>query len=243
MGKIRLSRGDQVVSVDFVPRIPMEADENRPVKKRSRKASKVQAAEAAAREPLADITDRLVAAAAAEDDDKKRGGYESFSIPNTLAESYIEFLIKPDKTVHVGALCSAMKSSPKDVFGSDSAWISTEEVARVLASNKKLKPIRDSFAEIVLSMQEINSEDDKENLVPYRCVDFLKAMYGHNRFDAIHLINFGGVVFNEYKRLHGTSPPMRGDGYKMYFRKDIPVMKAAFDAWEKKLESNPIDAV
>eukprot|EP00899_Mesostigma_viride_P000068 jgi/Mesvir1/10061/Mv05542-RA.1 len=241
MGKIRLSRGDQMVSVDFVPRIPlsMDVDENRPVKKRSRKANRVAQAETAVREPLADITDRLVTAVVAEDEDKKRG-YESFSIPNTLAESFIEFLIKPDKTVHVGALCSAMNSNPKDVFGSDSAWISTEEVARVLATNKKLKPLRDSFAEMVLSMQEINSEDEKENLVPYRCVDFLKAMYGHNRFDALHLINFGGVVFNEYKRVHGTSPPTRGDGYKMYFRKDIPLMKAAFDAWEKKLDTQDV---
>eukprot|EP00899_Mesostigma_viride_P027331 jgi/Mesvir1/7783/Mv11726-RA.1 len=163
----------------------------------------------------------------------------SFAIPNTLAESSIEFLMRKDRTVHVGALCSLMQTTPKDLFQSDSPWIPVDELQRVFQNDKKLRPIRDSFAEIVQYLHEMRSddedEDDKENLVPYRCVDFLKQKYGHNRFDPVHLMTFGGLVYNAYVKKHGKSPPSRADGFRMYFTRDIPVMQQAFDAWDGKL--------
>eukprot|EP00899_Mesostigma_viride_P024945 jgi/Mesvir1/5635/Mv15653-RA.1 len=163
----------------------------------------------------------------------------SFAIPNTLAESSIEFLMRKDRTVHVGALCSLMQTTPKDLFQSESPWIPVDELQRVFQNDKKLRPIRDSFAEIVQYLHEMRSddedEDDKENLVPYRCVDLLKRMYGHNRFDPVHLMTFGGLVYNAYVKKHGKPPPSRADGYRMYFMKDVPLMEEAFRNWDGKL--------
>eukprot|EP00899_Mesostigma_viride_P011561 jgi/Mesvir1/20405/Mv12309-RA.1 len=163
---------------------------------------------------------------------------DRFSIPNTLAESFIEFLVRPDGTVNVGALCSAMNSSPRDVFASDTAWVRISDVMAAMTSNKKLRPLRDAFGETVQSMQEIRGEidtDDKENTIPYRCVDFLKSVYGHNLFDAVHLMTFGGMVYSEFIEKRGHPPPLRADGYKLYFTRDIPIMKSAFDKWNGKL--------
>eukprot|EP00899_Mesostigma_viride_P005158 jgi/Mesvir1/14643/Mv05313-RA.1 len=165
----------------------------------------------------------------------KGADVEPFSIPNTLAESHIAFLRrKTDGAVHVGALLSAVGAKSEDVFGTDSSWVAPEKVVAAMKSDKRMRPLHESFSESIAVLEDM--EGDKENDVPFRCVDFLKAKYGHGNFDATHLIQFGGAVYKEYKRTRGAEPPVReNNGYKLYFRRDIPVMQKAFDDWSLKL--------
>eukprot|EP00899_Mesostigma_viride_P000422 jgi/Mesvir1/10380/Mv10580-RA.1 len=160
---------------------------------------------------------------------------EPFSIPNTLAESHIAFLRrKTDGAVHVGALLSAMSAKSEDVFGTDSSWIAPDAVVKAMKSDKRMRPLHEAFSESIAVLEDF--EADKENDAPFRCVDFLKAKYGHGNFDATHLIQFGGAVYKKYKKTHGTEPPSReNNGYKLYFQRDIPVMQKAFDEWPQRL--------
>eukprot|EP00899_Mesostigma_viride_P000242 jgi/Mesvir1/10218/Mv08538-RA.1 len=139
-----------------------------------------------------------------------------------------------DGAVHVGALLSALGAKSEDVFGTDSSWIAPEAVVKAMKSDKRMRPLHEAFSESIAVLEDL--EADKENDVPFRCVDFLKARYGHGNFDATHLIQFGGAVYKEYKKTHGTEPPTReNNGYKLYFRRDIPVMQRAFDEWPQRL--------
>eukprot|EP00899_Mesostigma_viride_P027678 jgi/Mesvir1/8095/Mv11205-RA.1 len=131
---------------------------------------------------------------------------EPFSIPNTLAESHIAFLRrKADGAVHVGALLSALGAKSEDVFGTDSSWIAPETVVKAMKSDKRMRPLHEAFSESIAVLEDL--EADKENDVPFRCVDFLKARYGHGNFDATHLIQFGGRCTRSTRRRTEPNPP------------------------------------
>eukprot|EP00899_Mesostigma_viride_P014402 jgi/Mesvir1/22963/Mv24124-RA.1 len=110
-----------------------------------------------------------------------------------------------DGAVHVGALLSALGAKSEDVFGTDSSWIAPEAVVKAMKSDKRMRPLHEAFSESIAVLEDL--EADKENDVPFRCVDFLKARYGHGNFDATHLIQFGGRCTRSTRRRTEPNPP------------------------------------